>query len=402
MADSLYTSTTNKLVGFPLLIAALMLLVWNENHYLHAMRLFGEAHDKLTELTDTLHADPANEGRLVHYGAWVRLTQPVYDPLYGAGGNFASVERQVEYYQWHENSHTEQYRDRDGDTQTRTVYTYDKIWSSKVLDTESYHTSEGRSYDNTPHTVIESTTTYAKSVLFGPYELAPELIDSIPVLEPGVHALTTSSTAFKAAADSTTHHGSVPLYVMGDTLYYGNLKSIDIEHNPNAGCVGDVRVIFYYRRPCHAWALAQPRGNILQPFHPSDGYWLTYARFRKQNFDPEEAIDFEVWGFNMLVWTLRLIGWLTVMGGIKQLLGMLLGFLKKIPIVGAVAEFGVAVVSWTAGTVLTVVVIGATFLILRPLLGVIILGSVALLCVAIAWSKRRRQPVPPPLPPDTL
>ena len=166
--------------------------------------------------------------------------------------------------------------------------------------------------------------------------------------------------------------------------------------------MGDVRVIFHYRRPCHAWVLAQPRGHVLQPFHPSDGYWLTYARFRQQNFDPEEAIDFEIWGFKMLVWTLRLIGWLMVVGGIKLLLGMLFGILKKIPIIGAVADFGVKLVSWTAGTVLTLLVIGVTFLILRPLLGLAILGGISLLSVAIAWMKRRRQPVPPPLPPGTF
>ena len=392
------SSWVNKVVGLPLLLAGVALLVWNENHYVHATRLLSEAAKALTPLSDTLNIDPANEGRLVFYDAQVQCGEPVFDPLYGAGGAFAAVQRDVEYYQWIETQEREPYHDSEGNKQYRTRYRYSTAWSQKIIDTESFNTREGRQLSNAPLTRIASEKCYSPHTRLGPYELCHDLIDSIPESEPGVHALDPASKVFLSAADSTTRDGSVPLYVRGDTLYYGSLPDLDIEHAPNAGHVGDVRVIFRYRRPCHAWVLAQPQGHQLKPFQASDHYWLTFARFSQRRFDPDEAIGFEQWGFNTLVWTLRVIGWLMIVGGLKQLMRMLLGFLKKIPIIGVAVTWGIAAVAWVAGTVLAVLVIAATFLFLRPWLGIGLLAGIGALWAAAAWWQRSHRPVPPPLP----
>ncbi len=381
----------NYVAGLPLIFGAIALLVWNENHHVHAVRLFAEAGANLTELLDTTRIDPANEGKLLHYGATARAGKAVSDPLFGFGGHFLGVERKVEYYQWVEHQYDERRKDENG-TYTVTHYEYVLEWSPKPVDSEKFQGNAPRNNKNTTLLVIDSHKTYSQGAKFGPYLMHPELIDSIQPMKTDLEFLNQNNRTYKHSIDSLTQHGKIPHHLFSQSVYFGEY--------PSSPEVGDVRVTFIYRGEGKYFTSAQAHGDTLQPYRCSDGYWLTYCRFTPTDFDPSEDIAFEIWGHKWLVWSLRIIGWLMLVGGIKQLLGVVRRLVGSIPVLGTVARIGINLFSWVFGTLLAVTTIAVTFVVLRPWLGLTILGALVLSVVLYHLYYRRKHPVvPPPIPP---
>lgn len=385
------SSALSKALGLPSLLAGIALLAWNEYHQAHVGRLYDEAEQSLTALTDTTRVDPALEGKMVHFDAWALVGDSVCDSLYGVGGYFLAVERKVEYHQWVQHQTPEEYFDREGNKQVRTRYYYEHEWCDKPVDSEKFHNEARQNYRNFALTDVTSTTAYSPGAHIGPYELSHELVDSAAAAPPGSVPFDSGTARFQAAVDSTTRHGEVLCHLMGDTLYYGD--------HPYSPIVGDVRVIFLFRPACHAWVMAQPHGNVLRPFHASDDYWFTFFRFSDKQFDPEVVIDQERWGQKWLRWSLRVLGWLLIVWGIKGIFSWLVGFFRRIPIIGPVFELGLSAVAWVAGTILALLTIGVAFIVVRPWLGWTITGLLLIGLVGGSILYRRAHPVvPPPLP----
>ncbi|MBQ4367222.1 MAG: TMEM43 family protein [Muribaculaceae bacterium] len=397
------TGCLGKAIGFPLLLAGILLLIWNEHHTLHVGRLLVECRQKLVSVPDTSRIDPANEGMLLFMNAWARQGDDVQDPFFAVRGRYMVLERHVEYHQWKESSHMEHYTDANGDRATRTIYDYERVWSDELIDNHNFQGNAEYTHDNTPLTKIEPLKVYSRGAMFGPYFIHPELMDSLPRIAEDQNCIDPTAPQFVAALDSTTHHGKVKSHVFNDTIYYGDI--------PESPLVGDVRVVFRYYRPCHIWALAQAHGDSIRPFVSSEGYWQTFARFSGAEFEPEEAIEFEVWGQNLLTWMLRVMGWLMLVFGIKKILDIVVGLLRGVPVVGALLSATAFVISLVLGTFLALLVIGLAFVFLRPWLGVGILCGLGVLWFGANYLYRRKhpaaapsamppsRPLPPPLPP---
>lgn len=383
-------SVLGKSIGLPLFFAGIALLVWNEVHHVHVNKLFDEARSSLTIVTDTVTRDAANEGRMIYMDAWALVGAPAYDDLYGTGGDYLTVRRKVEYKQWVEHRRDVRTKDSDGNTRTKTYYDYSQEWTLEPVNSSDFHKS---GHDNYVLVQIPQFKAYSRGASFGPYKLSHELLDSALALPHWAVSLDTRSAKFLAAMDSTSHDGSVKWEVSGDTIYYCNVPGLHL--------LGDVRVTFEYAPSCHACVMAQPRGEELHPFQASDGYWYTFARFHPQAFDPAEAIDFEVWGNKWLVWSLRVIGWLMLVGALHNMLDWVFGFLNRVPVLGWGARAVESVVSWVLGTVIALIVIAGTLLFLHPLIGAVILGALALGYWLLRHCFRHSDAVlPPPLKPE--
>jgi len=381
----------SKTLGLPSLLAGIALLMWNEYHQVHVARLFDEAEQSLTALTDTMRVDPALDRKMVYFDAWALVGDSVCDPLYGVGGDLLAVERKVEYHQWVQHQTSEEYVDRDGERQKRIRYYYLHEWCDKPVDSEKFHGDAGKRYRNFVLTDVTSTRVYSRGAHIGPYELSHELIDSAFAAPEGSVPFDPDDAMFQAAIDSTTYHGAVRCSLLGDTLYYGD--------RPYSSIVGDVRVIFKFYPACHAWVMAQQYGQQLRPFRASDGYWFTFFRFSADQFDPDSVFDQERWGQKMLCWTLRVMGWLLIVLGIKGIFSWVVGLFRWIPIIGPVFKLGLGAVAWVMGTIIALLTIGLAFVMVRPWLGWTIVGViVAGLVGGSILYRRLHRPTPPPLP----
>ena len=121
----------------------------------------------------------------------------------------------------------------------------------------------------------------------------------------------------------------------------------------------------------------------------------------------DEIIDAEKEANNMILWALRIIGIMLVIGGLKGIFGFLETILKVVPFVANIFGWGVGVVCTVIGIVWSLIVIALAWLFYRPLLGIGLLvlagflvwvfafkGKDKLKELAAKGSKNNPQPVP--------
>ena len=115
------------LLSFVIVIAALLLLAWNEHRTLKnykGLRAAGETVQSVA--ADPI--DPSVDGKLIHFSAEVRSNQGVRDPDFGIEAPALVLRRSVEMYQWREKKETTE-RDKLGGGKERvTTYSYEKVW----------------------------------------------------------------------------------------------------------------------------------------------------------------------------------------------------------------------------------------------------------------------------------
>src|SRR5690606_35426047 len=87
--------------------------------------------------------DPANEGRLVHVSGAVTATAPLADPLFGIRQQALQLVRKVEMYQWREKSQSTTKEKIGGGKETTTTYTYEKVWSDKLIHSSGFKEQKG-------------------------------------------------------------------------------------------------------------------------------------------------------------------------------------------------------------------------------------------------------------------
>ena len=127
---------------------------------------------------------------------------------------------------------------------------------------------------------------------------------------------------------------------------------------------------------------------------------MTFCRFSNHQLDPEDELIEEARAQKWLLWLLRAIGWIMVVRGIRHFFDWFKRLLDPIPVLGSIFGVGINAISWVVGTILSVLVIGGTYVILRPWLGFTILGvTLGSILIANILHRRMHRPVPPPLPP---
>lgn len=372
-----------------LLLAGLALLVWNEYHHVNMQQLFHEATQSLVIVTDTTRIDSDNEGKLLYFDGWATVGDEARDSLYGIGGHYLSVQRKVEYYQWEEQQESRQ-STQGGRNRREYYYTYHKGWVSDTIDSEMFHDNGSYNHKNFTLVPVYKTTAYSRGAKIICYELDHELIDSARTMPPGAVTLDSHSDALRAALDITTGNGKIPHQLLGDTIYYGE--------DPYRPAIGDVRVTFSFTPECHAWVMAQAHGNQVRPFHSTKDYWVTFCRFSNHQLDPMDEINGEATAQKWLLWMLRVIGCIMVVRGIRHLFDWIGRLLTTIPVLGSIFGAGISAISWIVGTILSVLVIGGAYVVLRPWLGFTILGiTIGSVLIANIFYRRAHRPVPPPL-----
>jgi hypothetical protein len=75
----------------------------------------------------------------------------------------------------------------------------------------------------------------------------------------------------------------------------------------------------------------------------------------------------------MILWALRIIGIMIVIGGLKGIFGFLTTILKVVPFIAGIFGWGVGIVCTVIGVAWSLIVIAIAWLFYRPLLGISLL-----------------------------
>ena len=409
--------------GILLFVLGTALLWWNEGRAVKTEKMLDEAGSKYVEMENPNKKDASLEGELICGTAMATTEDSLTDAQFGVGAKAIALRRTVEYYQWVEHSQTKREDKLGGKEVATTTYTYSKQWVSSPIQSSEFHDPAYQN-KNMVLTTVEEADQYAENVSFGAYKLPESLIHSISSREamdlalaedllaqfdkstkaayerfygvqksiqqptqqpqqPVTQAIPDSIRALlpdsvKAALDSlqavndsinkqmaNAENKKDLMYIhqAGNVLYFGRV--------PGAPEVGDVRVTFEKVVPAKVTVMAVVDGDTFKPFKAKNGKRFQTLVMGQKSGD--EIIDAEKEANNMILWFLRILGVVMVIGGLKGIFGFIETILKVVPFIAGIFGWGVGLVCTVLGIVWSLIVIAIAWLFYRPLLGISLL-----------------------------
>ena len=409
--------------GILLFVLGTALLWWNEGRAVKTEKMLDEAGSKYVEMENPNKKDASLEGELICGTAMATTEDSLTDAQFGVGAKAIALRRTVEYYQWVEHSQTKREDKLGGKEVATTTYTYSKQWVSSPIQSSEFHDPAYQN-KNMVLTTVEEADQYAENVSFGAYKLPESLIHSISSREamdlalaedllaqfdkstqaayerfygvqksiqqptqqpqqPVAQAIPDSIRALlpdsvKAALDSlqavndsinkqmaNAENKKDLMYIhqAGNVLYFGRV--------PGSPEVGDVRVTFEKVVPAKVTVMAVVDGDTFKPFKAKNGKRFQTLVMGQKSGD--EIIDAQKEANNMILWFLRILGVVMVIGGLKGIFGFIETILKVVPFIAGIFGWGVGLVCTVLGIVWSLIVIAIAWLFYRPLLGISLL-----------------------------
>ena len=422
-----------KAIGSGILLFCLgtALLWWNEGRAVKTEKMLDEAGNAYVEMENPNKKDASLDGELICGTAMATTEDSLSDAQFGVGAKAIALRRTVEYYQWVEHAQEKKEDKLGGKEVTTTTYTYTKEWTSRPVESAQFK-DPAYQKKNMVLTTVDDAEQYAENVSFGAYKLNESLIHSIrstegldlaiaedmlkqfdkatqtayerfygvqknnqptqqpaqPSIPDSVRALLTDSAKAvldslqaindsinKAMAAAENKKDLEYVHVANNILYYGRV--------PGSPEVGDVRVTFEKVVPAKVTVMAVVDGDTFKPFKAKNGKRFQTLVMGKKSGD--EIIEAEKEANSMILWALRIVGILMVIGGLKGIFGFLETILKVIPFIAGIFGWGVGVVCTVVGVVWSLIVIALAWLFYRPLLGITLLVLAAFLIWVFAF-----------------
>ena len=337
--------------GFLMFIAGTALLFWNEGNFVKTQKSIQEAEGAIVRVDDVSTVDPELNGKLIHAYDFADTEDVLTDEMFGVSEVAIALNREVEYYQYVEKSHTET-RDRFGGGEEKvTTYTYEKEWVAKPVNSGNFKDPEYQS-SNTVQKIVEANSEQAKNVKFGGYKLPRFMISAITGSVPVEVNLTSEEM----------------MHVSGNVVYFGQSAS-----TPQ---IGDVRVTLTKISPSDISIIGKVMGSTFEQYVASNG--RTFSRVAMGTVSAENMFAEAHSENSMLTWILRLIGIFLVVGGLKSMFSILPTLFKVIPFLGDLVGAGVGLVCIVGGGAWSLLVIAIAWLFYRPLIGIpLVIAAIA-------------------------
>ena len=402
--------------SFILFCAATVLLWWNEGNAVKTEKMLNEAEGAYVDMENPNKKDASLDGELVCATALATTEDSLSDTQFGIGAKAISLQRKVEYYQWTEHVQESSEDKLGGKEVTTTTYTYTKEWTSEPIQSNEFK-DPAYQQKNMVLTTFDDSDWWAENVSFGAYKLNESLVRRISSEEPlelaisndllqaldkqtlvayerfhgpatpktpGTNPLPSATVpdsvkvtndsariandSIKAVTDSLMAHAENQVSLQyvhqaGNMLYIGLV--------PGAPEVGDVRVTWTQIVPAKVTIISQVDGDTFKPYKAKNG-----KRFQTLVMGKKDAADIFESAHNsntFWLWTLRIIGILLVIAGLKGIFGILETLFKVVPFLAGIVGWGIGLVCTVVGIVWSLIIIALAWLFYRPLLGITLL-----------------------------
>ena len=353
----------NMVIGILLFIAAFPLLFWNEGRAVRRAKSLDEgAKNVVSVVADTVEV--GNEGVLVHFTGEATTTDILTDSDFSLSVNAIKLSRNVEMYQWTEDSESETKEKLGGGTETTTTYTYKKDWADSLVDSSDFEEPIG--HENPANMAYDDKTFEASTVTVGAYKLSETLISRMNYYEDhqpddgNLSSILTSSLLTNAE-------------ISGKYIYIGN--------NPNAPEVGDLRISFAVVNPTNVSIIGQQMGETVTAYKAKAGSDILLLQ--RGTVDAESMFETAQQQNTLILWVLRIVGLVMMYAGLMTILKPLAVTGSVIPLLGNIVEGLLGVVAGLIALALTLVTVSIAWLFYRPLLGgALLIAGIALIAGA--------------------
>lgn len=386
MSNDSFTTTTSQswfsrigsaisgiLFGVVLFLGSFLLLAWNEGRAIHRAKTLDIGAKQVISISpDAPVAE--NDGKLVHLTGTAEAPEDVTDEVFGITASALKMRRDVEMYQWKEESKSETKKKLGGGEETTTTYTYSKVWSSSLIDSSKFQKPDG--HTNPESLPVESETFTAEGIHVGKFELPDSLTALIS------NFVSRPVTKAEAGAAAKAHSTDIEA-TTGGLLYVGA--------NPQQPALGDLRITFQMAPSGPVSIIAGQLGDTFEPFTVKN--LGTIELLKSGTLSADAMFQQEKEGNAMLTWILRLVGFLMMLFGLLMIANIFSVLASVIPFFGDIVGAGTGLLAFAIALPLTLVTIALAWVAYRPLIGIPLLlaaaGSVVFGIMKLAKSRKK-------------
>ena len=347
-STSYFGRIRSALVGFVvgpiLLVAAVILIFWNESHSVRVIKSLKEGAASVREAKAS-DFSPDNDGRLLHITGETASDETLSDPEFGVETPGIRLNRAVQVYAWSEHESSTTSTNAAGTKTTRKTYTYEKKWLSGLP--KSAHFKQPEGHENPTELKYESTSFQADKVTLGAYTLDPELVGKLR-----------DTKSIPLTEDSVTLPEGAQL--SANMIYMGAELA--------KPAVGDLRITetVVPTGPTSVVAGQGPAAR-LAAFHTNAGEDIALVesgtKSAAEMFRAAQSAN------RILTWVIRGGGFLMLLFGFLLLFGPLATMSSILPFLGSIFEAGVFVFSFLGAIVIWALLVAAAWMVARPFIG---------------------------------
>lgn len=379
--------------GILLIVAATVLLWWNEGRTVRTGDAIAEAQMVTEPMPSIDKIDSAFEGKMVYATGRAVTKDELTDPVFGVKVNAIKLRRKVEYYQWVEHSKSEKRTKLGGGEETVTTYSYSAEWVDSPVNSQSFKKREG--HENKTRINSENMSWLAPNVTFGAYRFPEFLSRSIGGEKPLDISLTDTQRAELQKAffaPNASLDASQVVGQQGASMIHTQTNTIYVGREPGSPSIGDVRVTFFETPAAEVSILAKVNGDTFVPFRASNGN--TFSRLSMGVQDMNSMFDAAKSSNATTAWLLRGLGVVLCIAGFGMIFAPLKVLADVIPLLGSIVGAGTGLVAGLLGSAWSLVIIAIAWIRFRPVLGFCLLGA-ALTLVILLFIKGRMKKANP-------
>lgn len=361
-----------SLIGILLFLSAFLALYFNEGRTINRNLALDEA-EKIVIPIQIDQIKDINEGKLVYASGEAVNGEAQNDGILidkefdVSAANMIKLRRVVEMYQWQESEGLETEVLLGGSTETRTIYTYSKVWSSTIIDSYRFKQPEG--HKNPSYIQLREQTINAESVLLGEFTLSFSLVAKInnyqhlPITTPKTfEKLPTSLRDDLKIRDEETfnqkfhlHHGS----------YY-------VTENLVSPQIGDLRIRFEIVPPATISLIAKQENSSLVSYNSHVGGEIVEL-FGYGSVEAKILVKRAKLFNSRFTWALRLFGFLLMFFGLLLIFNVLTVLTVFMPWLGGIVEWTSWFVAFVLSITFSLITIGVAWLSYRSVMGTTII-----------------------------
>ncbi|HEY8240424.1 MAG TPA: TMEM43 family protein [Kiritimatiellia bacterium] len=364
------SSIVGAFVGLILFVIAIPIMFWNEGRAVTTYKSLKEGAAAVVSVSAD-SVDAANEGKLVHLNGDAVAGAPAVDAAFNVSVDALWLSRQVEMYQWIEEKESKTEKKIGGSEETVTTYRYEKNWSDDRVDSSDFEHAEG--HDNPSSWPYTSEDFAAEDITVGAFALSSTLVDKLEDFEDIAVGTDQIDEGLRAAFKD--HN---------DGLYLGA--------DPAAPQVGDLRIKFTVVKPGPISIIARQAGEGLEGYQTKAGDVLSLLE--TGTVGAQEMFKTAVAVNNMLTWIIRIVGFILMFAGLGLVLKPLSVLADVVPFIGNIVGMGTGVVSFIGAALTWLVVLIISWIVVRPLVGIVL--AAAAIGLVVMLKKRKAKSAPPP------
>ncbi|MFK7839311.1 MAG: TMEM43 family protein [Bdellovibrionales bacterium] len=350
------------LIGILFFLGSFPLLWWNEGRSVKRIKTINEGRELVVSVPST-QVSPDNQNQLIHISGFANTKRPIQDALFGVSDQAIKIKRTVEMYQWEEDKK---------ESENKTTYSYNKIWSEKHINSANFHTPSGH---KNPDTMPYNSQTYlASDVFIDAFNISKPFVKKMNAYEP--YALTQQD------AERMSPQFQQAFKISSNYYFFGN---------PQSPQVGAMRVKFETVKPMDMSVMGKQNGEWVEVFQTKHG---TLSLVDEGVVDAFQMLQNAEDENTMITWMLRGLGFVLMWAGLGILFGPIKMLANYVPIFGTIFEGAVMIVTGLVAIVLSSMTIAIAWFFYRPLLSLALLSLAGGALYMLVKNRKDKVPLP--------